>query len=240
MSILVDNCRRCGFNYVTFDVTGQQFLRKLDGWQNWYEVFCACRHCRSCSIFVISMDTNVPESLQQRLGEQNGIVAYEGSLSHWFTVDKVITLRDQASVAPPEHLPENINSAFNEGATCLAVGCFNAASTMFRLCIDLATRPMLPDPNEQSAEQPSDRQRRDLGLRLPWLFDQGLLPKDLQELARCIREDGNDGAHQGTLQKADAEDLLDFIEILLKRLYTEPARLALAEERRGKRRTEKE
>jgi len=40
-------------------------------------------------------------------------------------------------------------------------------------------------------------------------------------------------------QKADAEDLLDFTVELLERIYTEPARLKLAQERRAKRREPK-
>jgi hypothetical protein len=42
------------------------------------------------------------------------------------------------------HLPANIENAFSEGAGCLSIECFNAAATMFRLCVDLATRPLLP------------------------------------------------------------------------------------------------
>jgi Domain of unknown function (DUF4145) len=71
---------------------------------------------------------------------------------------------------------------------------------------------------------------------LQWLFERGYLPSDLRELSTCIREDGNDGAHAGTLTKQDAEDLLDFTRALLERLYTEPQRLRLAEERRRMRR----
>jgi hypothetical protein len=54
----------------------------------------------------------------------------------------------------------------------------------------------------------------------------------------CIKEDGNDGAHEGTLKKEDAEDILDFTVALLSRLYTEPERLRLAKLRRDKRRGE--
>jgi hypothetical protein len=50
------------------------------------------------------------------------------------------------------------------------------------------------------------------------------------------KEDGNDGAHAGTLTKEDAEDLLDFATALFERMYTEPERLRLARERREKRR----
>jgi hypothetical protein len=71
---------------------------------------------------------------------------------------------------------------------------------------------------------------------LAWLFDNGLLPAALRELARCVREDGNDGAHAGTLSKADAEDLLDFTRAILERLITEQKRLEIAEARREERR----
>ncbi len=63
-----------------------------------------------------------------------------------------------------------------------------------------------------------------------------LLPIALKDLAQCIREDANDAAHTGNLDKADAEDVLDFTTVLLERLYTEPRRLELAEERRKARR----
>jgi hypothetical protein len=78
--------------------------------------------------------------------------------------------------------------------------------------------------------------RRDLGLRLRWLFDNRHLPDGLRDLSTCIREDGNDGAHAGTLTKEDADDLLDFTTALLERIYTEPAKLKLADERRKARR----
>jgi hypothetical protein len=107
---------------------------------------------------------------------------------------------------------------------------------MFRMCVDLATRSMLPSGEEAGLNA---KTRRDLGLRLPWLFERGYLPADLRELSTCIREDGNDGAHAGTLMREDAEDLLDFTRALLERVYTEPERLRLAEERRVARRRER-
>ena len=78
----------------------------------------------------------------------------------------------------------------------------------------LATRSILPNDD---AEDLNAKVRRDLGLRLPWLFDKGLLPVSLKALSSCIKEDGNDGAHAGTLKQPDAEDLLDFTTALLER-----------------------
>lgn len=106
---------------------------------------------------------------------------------------------------------------------------------MFRLCVDMATRGMLPAEGAEGG--PNAKQRRDLGLRLPWLFDNGKLPEGLRDLSHCIKEDGNDGAHAGTLTKEDAEDLLDFTSRLLERVYTEPGKLKAAKERRDQRRT---
>lgn len=107
---------------------------------------------------------------------------------------------------------------------------------MFRLCIDLATRRLLP---AEDAPEPNKSIRRYLGLRLPWLFDKKQLPEELRELSTCIQQDGNDGAHAGTLTMEDAEDLRDFAFALLERLYTEPAKLQIAKKRRDKRRQPK-
>ena len=142
-------------------------------------------------------------------------------------------MKDIAAAQPPEHLPENVKNIFLEGAKCLAINCNNAAGTMFRLCIDTITRGMLPEGDTDGLNA---RIRRDLGLRLPWMLDHKVLPESLRELSACVREDGNDGTHAGTLKAEDAQDLLDFTNLLLERIYTEPERLRLAKVRREKRR----
>ncbi len=114
----------------------------------------------------------------------------------------------------------------------MAIGCNNAAATMFRLCLDLATKALLP----AQAEGLNGNIKRNLGFRLPWLFDNKLLPEALRELSTCIKDDGNDGAHEGILTKEDTADILDFTFILLERLYTEPKRVELAGQRRLARR----
>jgi hypothetical protein len=232
MPILVANCPRCGAKHTTFNVEAQLFFRQEYGWQNWYEVFGVCRNCLRGTIFVIAAHTDAPENLREKPPlKMEGV-----SLNNVFKVQGHIGLKDEGRQQPPEHVPPEIALAFNEGATCLATECWNAAGAMFRLCLDLATRPMLP---QQETQGLNAKTRRDLGLRLAWLFDNGRLPPDLRELSKCVREDGNDGAHTGLLTEEDAEDLIDFATAFLERVFTEPERLRLAQARRDQRRQAK-
>ncbi len=184
-------------------------------------------------MFSIAQATSDNSGLDIYHFNSNSPLDLKTSLNNYFSVKGYVSLKDAVGVTPPEHLPVEIEKIFTEGATCCATQCWNAAGTMFRTCIDLATRPLLPTEETQGL---NSKTRRDLGLRLPWLFQAGLLPTGLQELSDCVREDGNDGAHQGTLVEEDAEDLLDFTTAILERLYTEPQRIELAKARREERR----
>jgi Domain of unknown function (DUF4145) len=237
MSLLVTNCPRCGANRITFDVRAQVYGGDIEhGWRKIYEIFCVCRSCRRPTIFGVGLDSQSYE-MDSEFDETDALVNFNGDLNQYFKVEGFVNLRDNSAQKPPEHLPPEIENAFNEGASCLAIRCHNAAATMFRLCVDLATKPMLPAPEDGAVPQPNSKTQRDLGLRLAWLFDNSVLPSELRELAKCIREDANDGAHVGNLSKEDAEDLLDFTTALLERVFTEPKRLALAEARRSARRS---
>jgi hypothetical protein len=56
---------------------------------------------------------------------------------------------------PPEHVPENIVTVFREGATSINIENWNAADAMFRACVDLATRPLVPQEDVAGHEQKS-------------------------------------------------------------------------------------
>lgn len=230
MTLLVNNCPRCRANNITFDVAQELPVGIKYDWQRWYELFCVCRNCHRSTTFVVS---------QREIGDKDFLrndgvlVSSDVSANDFVKVERYVDLRDHAAEAPPDHLPEKIQDCFIEAATCHAVGCWNAAGTMFRMCVDIATRELLPTGVVDGL---NSKKRRDLGLRLPWLFENGLLSDGLQDLSACIKEDGNDGAHAGTLVEEDAEDLLDFTRALLERLYTEPEKLRLAKERRERRR----
>ncbi|HTZ19077.1 MAG TPA: DUF4145 domain-containing protein [Dissulfurispiraceae bacterium] len=230
MSELVANCPRCKSQQMTFDLVNQLPTVKYHGWQQCWEAFCICRNCFRSTVFVLEQK----EYKDTDYINKNQLSKINFSVNQLVSVIGHISLKDEISQQPPEHLPDDINSIFIEGAACMAIGCHNAAATMFRLCIDLATKSMLPEDNIDGL---NNKIRRSLGLRLEWLFENKRLPSTLQELSSCIKEDGNDGAHEGTLSEQDAEDILDFTYVLLERLYTEPKRLELAKARRQTRRT---
>ena len=232
MSELVVNCPRCRANRMTFDLVSEHFISMLYGWQRRYEAFCICRECSRPTIFLLHQK----EARAEDILRKTGLSELPMSVNRVMDVISYVSLKDMASAAPPKHLPDELDAAFREAATCVAVQCPNAAGTMFRLCIDLATRSLLP---KEQAPGLNARVRRDLGLRLPWLFDNGRLSEDLRDLSTSIQQDGNDGAHAGTLKMEDAEDLRDFAIALLERMYTEPEKLRLAMERRARRRAPK-
>lgn len=229
MSQLVADCPRCNTKKIAFDVL-KGLIVKRQGWQLTWELFCNCGHCARTTVFVVALS----DPIYRALDSDDSLVKMAGTINEFVNIVDYVSVKDRDTRVPPEFLPENIYAAFSEGAKCIAVGCNNAAGTMFRLCVDMTTKDKLPE----EADGLNYKTRRDLGLRLPWLFDHGHLPNDLRELSTCIKEDGNDGAHQGTLTEADALDLLDFTEALLERIYTEPERLRQATERRRQRRSE--
>lgn len=231
MAELVADCPRCGANHITFDVKQAVVTETAYGWQYWYEAFSICRRCQRTSIFVLSDLADGDHDAVHKVGLTN----LPDALNNYVDVRRYISLVDETSETPPEHVPARIAGAFNEGARCLAIGCFNAAGTMFRLCLDFATADRLPPPGDPTT--PNARERRDLGLRLPWLIAHGQLPADLENLASCVKDDGNDGAHKGTLREDEALDLLDFTKVLLERLYTLPEKARLVATRRDARRS---
>lgn len=233
MAELVARCPRCAATNMTFDVSSSVLIGERYGWAGIFEAFSVCRSCRKSTVFVIAQE-------DIDWGDVNGAKhpeAFKGVLNRFFKVDGFISMADRATSSAPEHTPPHIANVFKEAASSIAVNNWNAAGAMFRLAINLATQPLLP---KEATPGLTRRKRRDLGPRVEWLMQNELITKDLFDLSECIREDGNDGAHDGTLKKEDAADLLDFTVALFERMYTEPTRLELAKERRSKRRASQE
>lgn len=230
MAELVADCPRCRSGRTTFDVSYAHVTGEEYGWMNIAEAHRVCRRCNLGTIFQLKQSQAGREHSK---AFQDGLHKLSLSLNRIATIGGFVSLKDAAPEPPPEHLPAKVRAVFNEGTTCLKVQCFNAAGAMFRLCVDLATKDLLPAENVEGLNATI---RRSLGLRLQWLFTTRRLQAALEDLSTAVKDDGNDGAHDGTLSEEDAKDLMDFTTALLERLYTEPERLRLALERRDGRR----
>lgn len=230
MSEFVKDCPRCGARKVTFDIMGDVVLGTIDQLTYVFETLCLCRACNRSTIFV--MHGKVKSSSHS--WATGALSQYSGSLFSDIEVVSHVSISSQITIAPPEHLPAAVEACFKEGAACLAIQCFNAAGAMFRLALDIATKAMLE--SYSGTIEPNRDQRTKLAYRLDFLFDENVISPTLRELADSVRHDGNDGAHDGTLTEAEAEDLVDFTRLLLERIYTEPTRVLLAKSRRDTRR----
>ena len=228
MTELVGNCPRCGAQSITFDLTQDTRVGQWYDWMGVWEAFCVCRQCHRATIFLLHQKKSDHQELQH-----SGLLAITGAANDDVTIHSYVNVTNIKTRPSPEHLPDAIKAVFQEGARCLVVGCFNAAATMFRLALDLATKDRLLSPEAEDGLD--DKARHFLARRLRWLFDNGKLPESLRELSSIVKDEGNTGAHDGTLDEAAAEDLIDFTERLLTQLYTEPAKLRLAKERRAQR-----
>ena len=161
MSLLVADCPRCGANKITFDVLAQVPRGVESGWKPSFELFCLCRSCHVPTDFLVSLDS-APARLSDRFETTDALVKWPTALNNHFKIERFISLRDHAKQAPPDFVEGDVARAFEEGAACLSIACYNAAATMFRLCIDLVTRQYLPpDSSYDTNPKPNEKQRRD-------------------------------------------------------------------------------
>ena len=223
MAELVGNCPRCDTKAITFDLLQATLLGQVSRMvQGRWEAFCVCRMCHRSTIFVLHQK----KVAELRALQQGGLTALQGTVNDHVLIHAHVGIANFKKRPSPEHLSGSVEAAFQEGATCLAVGCFNAAAAMFRLSLDLAIKDLFPD------EAGKDKF---LGPRLDRLFENKMLPEALRELSSVVKDDGNAGAHDGTIDEATAEDLVDFTESLFAHLYTQPEKLRLAQERSAQR-----
>ena len=232
MPTLISDCPRCNSTKITFDVTASNLVGIRNDWVSRFETFAVCRHCERSSIIFLELTTFTAQEQVQT----STFWLSKNHINDYFRVVGHLTLKDNARSEPPEHVAEAIAAIYREGATCAATECWNASLAMFRLCLDLATRPLLPDTPAESGG-PNRHQRQNLRARVEWLLEKEVLPKDLGHLVENIREDGNDAAHEGSVSKDEAEDAADFAHELLRRVYTEPERIRIAQRRRTERRS---
>lgn len=235
MSLLIADCPRCGSKQITFDLVASVLVKIDYDWQETHESFCVCRHCLTPTIFRLKQANRKYLRIPSKSAEES-IVLYKTSINTYFDILGYVNKAMNNTDPTPEHLPEKIKLVYEEATQCLAVSCFNASASMFRLCLDLATKDLVLTNSELTITAENNKT---LGNRLLWLFNNKLIPIELKRLASCIKNDGNDGAHDGSIGSDEANDLKDFTFIFLEKIYTDLKKLDIAEQRRLSRKSSK-
>lgn len=230
MSEIVHNCPRCRAEAVTFDAYAQNYLGNTHGWVHRHEIFAVCRRCKKSTTLNIEL-----RNYDDRNSAGPGKALDHPQLNRYFRVVGHVSIATMHSEEAPKFTPDKISKVFLEAEMCRATSCWNAAAAMYRLCIDLATKALL-SPEKAEDGGPNRDERKKLGPRVLHLIETGKIANRLKGLADCIREDGNDGVHDGTLTQDDADDLAVFTKILLEDIYLLPGQIRVASERREARR----
>jgi len=110
-----------------------------------------------------------------------------------------------------ENIPENIENLYSETRQCVSVQAFTASVMASRkLLMNIAV--------EKGAKEGLSFQQY-----VEYLDSQHYIPPDGKEWVDHIREKGNEANHEiKIMEKEDAEDLITFIEMLLKFIYEFP------------------
>jgi hypothetical protein len=223
MAMLTVDCVRCGERKMTHDVQSCGVYNDQGGTVHW-EYCLQCRACNKSAVWRVDRYGSYPVPSE--------LIKRATPIDEYIDIIEAIRPRG-ASEECPEYTPADLKVIFDEGANCMSIGAWNAASAMFRKIVDQISKDKM---SAAEVQPPDNRTRFNLKPRLMWLFANNLLPTDIEALADAIREDGNDGVHNAPLSKDDALDVQDFTVELLERLYTVPGRLQAAEERRAQRR----
>lgn len=116
-------------------------------------------------------------------------------------------------VAPPAHLPQEVESRYNEAVKIMGMAP-ESAGMMFRKTLDVALRCIRPDD------------RGNLKQRIDKAAEGDAITKDLAEWAHRIRLDGNDAAHDDVpISTDEVKDLHGFTELVLLYLFSLPGML---------------
>ncbi len=237
MTYIFGSCPRCGDEDTTFNVIGCNDISYINTFKRWqdieiftspeercstYELSAICKKCSKTTILIVSepFDYEKFEPIIREIPTK-----IKGSISDLFEINGHVLSRHNTMYPPPIHIPKDIKFLFEEGAACLSNECWNAAGTMFRACLDLTAKNKLAEKYH----------KKTLFEKIDCLFEKKVLSEKLRELATCIKDDGNDGAHDGTLTKGKAMDLLDFIVLFLESVYTNPNKLENAIKRHADR-----
>lgn len=212
-SFFVRNCVRCGTRAVVHNVHGE--VRVGKPFANSHELAAACASCRQFSIYT----WGAPAAGRNDASGYNGnIEDYAGERLSKDPVRIAVVSKELS-----EHIPNRVTDLFREANECLQMNYCEAAGSMFRKALDVATKHIYSHDVRLDGKEPAQALRA----RIKSMGEMGILEADIVELADVAALDGNDAAHDiDPYSREEAEALEDLTLDLLDRLFVRPAKIA--------------
>ena len=123
----------------------------------------------------------------------------------------------------PEHVPDDLAGHYVEALYNLQSKRFTSAGMMFRKVLEMATKRLAPATEKGT-------QKQSLKQRIGKLEEAGKITHELRELADCIRDDGNEAAHEEDFDDETASRLQVFTYLFLTYTFTLPESVRIAQE----------
>jgi hypothetical protein len=126
----------------------------------------------------------------------------------------------------PEHLPEKVARPFQQAVSNISAENWDAAGTMARKALDVATRDLARARTSDEAE--GDKiAKLWLRKRINALHEAGLLTRELSDLASILKDGGDEAAHDDDpYEEPEARKLISYAQAFLTYVYTVPGMVA--------------
>jgi hypothetical protein len=161
--------------------------------------------CRNCHQPIVVIEQQYVGDTPANQKHAGGMITYRG-LFWWPFQGMVVN----------EEVPATIQKILGEAKISFAAQCYRASAVMSRRTLEA----IAADKGEGSGT---------LSMQIKNLMAKGILDKNLGDWATEVRLIGNSGAHfdpVSDVEKTDAEQIILFIEELIKYLYVMPAEIA--------------
>lgn len=162
-------------------------------------------NCRNCQQPTIVFEEKFIADTSAREKHSGGIISWRGFF--WWPFLNVHSVKD---------VPSEITAALMEAKTCYSAQCFRASAVMARRTLEA----IIADKNASE---------KSLYAGIKKLKELEIIDKNLLEWATEVRLIGNNGAHFDPIDsvtKEDAQNVILFIEQLIKFIYSMPAEIA--------------
>lgn len=214
MATIVYDCPHCGANKMSFAIQ-TEYVRPTNPQQ-----LIVGATCGGCNMPITAM-FNCSENLTM-LGYKTA--SYSGNLmatGHRLRPYQVFPA--STSNEAPADIPEPVARVFFQAAASLRGQHFDAACSMYRKTMELALKAFSPDIEAWKIEKRIDR-----------LAKENRITPEIQAWAHELRLDGNDAVHSDTEATEEmASQMHELCKFLLIYLYTLPAQVEVAKQRRA-------